>query len=65
MADTDQTPQAIALRLLEIIAKAEGKRLELIGSDVPKDWILGTYAECLATVDSPYGRLDDNHRFNP
>ena len=57
MADTSITfqgngsPQAVALRLFEIIAKTEGKPLEHGKTGAPDtDWILNTYWRCLRTT---------------
>jgi hypothetical protein len=48
------TPEAVALRLFEIIAKHEGK--SNAGAD--RKWILDTYAECLRVVKNPVGSSD-------
>ena len=53
MADTavsGDSPQAIALRLLELIGTAEKKALGAPGTSADKKWILDTYKECLHTV---------------
>ena len=56
MADTAITgdsPEAVALRLLELVAVAEKKTLTsspVKAADAEKNWILGTYKECLEAV---------------
>lgn len=45
---TGDSPQAVAYKLLEDIAAAEGKTLGNAG--VEKAWILDTYKECLNAV---------------
>jgi hypothetical protein len=47
-----ESPEAVALALLEMVAVAENKDLRSTSrSNVPsKDWLLTTYAECLRTV---------------
>lgn len=53
MADTSITgdsPEAVALRLLELIATAEKKSLGSAETGADKDWILKTYGECLHAV---------------
>ena len=51
MAEFDgDSPEAVAWRLLLIIARAEGVDLEKEKGGWSKDQILATYRECLATV---------------
>jgi hypothetical protein len=56
------TPEGAALRLLEMIAWAEGKNL---CTDEPnyaapkRDWILTTYAQCLCVVKDYSKAADD------
>ena len=53
------SPEAIALKLLLEVAKAEGKDTYTgPGGDTLADrkWILDTYAECLLTVTQPHTR---------
>ncbi len=47
-----QTPEAVALALLFIVAAGEKKNLNSLTQEEPvtKDWVLSTYSECLATV---------------
>ena len=49
-----QTPEAIALALLFIVAAGEGRRLNSLNQEdrIPKDWVLSTYGDCLSTVKS-------------
>jgi hypothetical protein len=50
MADvTGDSPQAVAFRLLELIAASEGKPLGT-GKTPEKKWLLDTYKECINTV---------------
>ena len=54
MADTPApqppaTPESIALDLLRMIGRFEGK-LGQDGKGADKTWVLDTYAECLSTV---------------
>jgi hypothetical protein len=47
------TPEAVALRLFEIIAASEGKTLSnstVASANANRKWVLDTYAECLRTV---------------
>jgi hypothetical protein len=46
------TPEAVALRLFEIIAANERKT----GAD--RKWVLDTYAECIRAVRNPGGSSD-------
>ena len=47
---TGDSPQAVALRLLEIIAVNEGKRLSDPDHAPDRQWVLSTYKECIDTV---------------
>jgi hypothetical protein len=53
-----ETPEAAALRLLDIVAFVEGKRIPgTQGShDADRKWVLDTYTECLRAVTDPHGR---------
>lgn len=54
-----ETPEAVALRLLEIIAFVEGKRIpgnQGGGNNANGKWVLDTYAECLQAVTAPQSR---------
>jgi hypothetical protein len=50
------SPQAIALRLMEIVARKEGKLLDVPESQVDRKYILSTYRECLQAVLGDYLR---------
>lgn len=43
------SPERVAFDLLKLVAKSEGKDLDGYGQG-SKDWILDTYAECLAAT---------------
>ena len=67
-----ESPEAVALALLEMVAIAENKDLRSTSrSNVPsKDWLLATYAECLRTVrkgktDRERERDKDHERDKP
>jgi hypothetical protein len=48
------TTEGAAMRLLELVARAEGKSLDAgKGSAPTRDWILKTYAQCLLTAQQP------------
>ena len=47
---TGDSPEAVALALLEAIALAERKPLNHYDVGLDKEWILSTYRECLAVV---------------
>jgi hypothetical protein len=49
----ENTPEYVAYLLLMDVARNEGQMINLPGATVPKDYILDTYAECLATVRNP------------
>jgi hypothetical protein len=49
----ENSPEYVAYLLLMDVARNEGQLISLAGSTVPKDYILDTYAECLATVRNP------------
>lgn len=53
------TPEAVALALTNAVARLEGK-IFVKGAPASADrkWLLDTYAECLAAVKNPGGRLD-------
>ena len=49
-----QSPEQVAYKLFERIARAEGKLFH--GSAAPnydREWVLRTYAECLYTIQNP------------
>jgi len=58
MAEIAQTPEAVALELLNLVAKVEGKALSRSNGPAAgyaenvadRKWIISTYAECLAAV---------------
>lgn len=54
MSDIPQTPFAVALRLAEAIAFAEGKQLRITGNpgspQADRQYTLQLYKECLAAV---------------
>lgn len=54
---TTGTPEEVALRLMEMVATAEGKRLTgaIKGSAEQADraWIISTYRLCLGAVQHP------------
>lgn len=62
MADTPingDSPEAVALRLLELVAKTEKKTFVADMSNqvnTDRKWILDTYAECMLAVRNPGGR---------
>jgi hypothetical protein len=52
------SPEAVALRLLEIIAANERKILSnstAAAANADRKWVLDTYAECLRVVRNPGG----------
>lgn len=54
----DVINESIALELVKLIARAEGRRFAPGRSARPVadlDWILRTYAQCLQTVQRPAG----------
>lgn len=61
MADTktviqisENTPEGVAYKLLELVAVAEGKKLQSGAPSADRDWILSTYAQCLQAVTRPF-----------
>jgi hypothetical protein len=49
-----ETPEAVALGLMDRIAMAEGKEFEGDQSNcVDREWILRTYAQCRLIVSRP------------
>ena len=46
---------AVALALLQLIMKAQGE-----GAKLDRDWILSTYADCLAVVGGAEVEFDDD-----
>ncbi len=49
----ENSPEYVAYRLLESVARAEGKLLTAMAGDpraADRDYILNTYAECLEAV---------------
>jgi hypothetical protein len=52
----DGTKEAVALSLLNLVARSEGKIFDKgrTGGEVAdRKWILNTYAECLTAIQSP------------
>ena len=47
---TGDSPQAVAFKLLEVIAEQENKPLGNMTAKADKAWVLSTYKECLHTV---------------
>ena len=62
MADTAQTPEAVAFRLLQIIAHAEGKSIDenSRGQKPDRQWILDTYTECLKATIGEHLAADED-----
>ncbi len=50
-----QSQEDVAFKLLYLVAWGENIDLEAWGK-ADRDWILGTYAECLRTVKNPDSR---------
>ncbi len=50
-----QSREEVAFKLLYLVAWGENIDLEAWGK-ASRDWILGTYAECLRTVEDPHAR---------
>jgi hypothetical protein len=54
MADTvinyGQTKEQVALRLAEVVARAEGHTLGSLGGTATRDYILSTYRQCWLCV---------------
>jgi len=50
-----QSREEVAFKLLYLVAWGENIDLEAWGK-ADRDWILGTYAECLRTVEDPHAR---------
>ena len=51
----NQSREEVAFKLLYLVAWGENIDLEAWGK-ADRDWILGTYAECLRTVENPAAR---------
>jgi len=51
----NQSREEVAFKLLYLVAWGENIDLEAWGK-ADRDWILGTYAECLRTVEDPNSR---------
>lgn len=51
----DNSPEQVAYKLLQDIAKCEGMDLFADGKKIvaSREWILSTYAQCLMTVRRP------------
>ena len=49
-------PEAVALRLMDLIADAEGRTYNsnVGGKAVDREWILKTYGQCAQTVAHPH-----------
>lgn len=65
MSENAQTPEAVALELLKIIAEGAGKATPVgdkpilrFRSQADSKWVLDTYAECLLAVKAPGKRMD-------
>jgi hypothetical protein len=62
----ENSPEQVAFKLMELIAGIEDKHLHRAPGEhqslADKEWILDTYAECLATVINPNARLYDPDR---
>lgn len=52
---TNGSREDVALKLLYLIAWGENIDLEAWGK-ADREWLLGTYAECLRTIDDPHSR---------
>jgi hypothetical protein len=53
------TPEAVALTLFHLMARAEGKVFNpRHDNNADRKWILDTYAECLFTVMNPVKRVN-------
>lgn len=55
---SEKSPEQVAYELFRHVAAAEKMTLGLgpNPSNTDRKWILDTYAECLQTVQNPYGR---------
>jgi hypothetical protein len=50
----ENSPEQIAYKLMHDIAKCEGKKLSGNGNwNASREWVLGTFAQCLMTVRRP------------
>jgi hypothetical protein len=49
----ENSPEQVAYKLLQLVAKSEGFSLSSGESQPNKEWILTTYAQCLHTVRRP------------
>ena len=56
-AEKDGSVERVALELLKYVAAGERKELGTSGTPIERHYILDTYAECLATIRNPTGRL--------
>ena len=53
----ENSPEKVALDLLQKVMSVEGKALTTDFGEVPdRKWLLDTYAECLLAVTVPEGR---------
>ena len=59
MADTPQTPVAVAYQLMRDVLAAEGGALS--GDGPSRAWLLTTYAECLKTVRPEVAKASPTH----
>ena len=57
MADqaSGDSPQVVAFRFMQIVASVEGKALDKQGGGADRNYVLGTYKECLEAVVGIYG----------
>jgi hypothetical protein len=46
----ENTPEYVAMKLLEVIAANEGKKLVGVGVNADRKWLLRAYAQCIYTV---------------
>jgi hypothetical protein len=62
MADTPQTPEAVAYQLMRDVLAIEGASEALRQSGGPdRAWLLATYTECLKTVRSEVVKAGPTH----
>ncbi|KRB46603.1 MAG: hypothetical protein V4514_06840 [Pseudomonadota bacterium] len=62
MADTPQTPEAVAYQLMRDVLAIEGASSALRDSGGPdRSWLLTTYSECLRTVRPDIPKAGPTH----
>lgn len=54
--DGINSPEKVALDLMMLIGKIEGKHLTIGTPSADREWVLNTYSECLETVKHPHKR---------